>query len=244
MAGFGVRSGGREHLDDACFSLSAFRAYMDSLERANRASLAYRPILSWLDRELRGRTPGARLTLVDAGCGQGGLLRAIWRRFGGRGLNLELSGLDLHPLARPCARALTPGGAPIRYVTADFFDRPELLEADYVVSSLVAHHLDDGRVVDLLRLLEERAARGWLVSDLNRHPLACLAACLGLALLGAHPLVRKDAALSFRRAFDRADWQALLDRAGLSEAGVRVSPDLPFRYLLTRHKHGPPLEAA
>ena len=40
---------------------------------------------------------------------------------------------------------------------------------DFVISSLVAHHMTDGQLRAFLRFMEENSTEGWLVNDLHRH---------------------------------------------------------------------------
>jgi hypothetical protein len=49
-------------------------------------------------------------------------------------------------------------------------------------------------------------------------------------------LVRHDAAISVARAFERRDWELLLNRAGLGTPPATVTWHFPFRYAVSRIK--------
>ena len=107
---------------------------------------------------------------------------------------------------------------------------------DFVISSLVAHHMIDAELVGFLRWMEATAVRGWLINDLHRHWLAWAGFGLFAGVMRWHPIVRHDGALSVRRAFVRADWDRLLAAAGLNQPPVEVRWHAPFRWGVGRVK--------
>jgi len=91
----------------------------------------------------------------------------------------------------------------------------------------------DDQIVTLLGWLEAHAARGWLIADLHRHFLAYYGFPVLARLAGWHRIVRQDGRISIARSFRRAEWQALLDRAGIA---ARIKWRFPFRYCIERLK--------
>ena len=84
-----------------------------------------------------------------------------------------------------------------------------------------------------MRWLERHAARGWFIADLQRHWFAYYGFRWLARLAGWHRIVRLDGTVSIARSFRRAEWQALLDRAGV-DAGIRWH--VPFRLCVSRLK--------
>ena len=234
MIDLGARSRAAELMDVEPVDLASFEACLRDLERINRWTGAYRITLRWLERLLAVHGV-RRLAVVDAGSGYGDMLRRIARWGETRGLALDLIGVDRNPhAATAAARATSDQG--VRYLTADVFDLPPSLRPDAVISALFAHHLEDAQLVRFLRWMEERARLGWLINDLHRHPLPYWIARRAPALLRMNRLVRHDAAVSVARAFDRRDWERLLDQAELARAPVAVTRCFPFRYAVGRIK--------
>ena len=144
-------------MDGDC-SYEDFRDCLRSLEKVNRWLLGYRPTLTWLERLPRGLHKP--LQIVDVGSGGGDLLRQIagWARR--RGIAVQLTGIDLNPYAARAAAESTPKELGITWVTGDaVVYRPEK-PMDIVVSSLLAHHLEDEEIVALLRWMEATVQSG------------------------------------------------------------------------------------
>lgn len=211
-----------EIMDDERLDPTTYAAVMADLARVNTITLARRPTLAWLGRQATSRV-GFRL--LDVGFGHGDMLRAIagWTR--GRGISAELTGIDLNPRSAPVAIAASRQYPGISFRTG----RAEALasQPDFIISSLVAHHMAEDELVGFIQWMDKTARVGWLINDLHRHWLAWAGFRLLALIFRWHPIVAHDGAVSVRRAFTRADWQHLLARAGV-QAEVRWH--IPFRW--------------
>ena len=213
-----------ELMDGDDISPAEFANILGDLARANSWTLGRRPTLGWLRRVVKRDD----FSLLDVGCGQGDMLRAIAREWP----RARLTGIDLNPRSAPVAAALGEG---IQYVTGDLY-ATELPATDFVISALVTHHMADGEVVRFLRWMEANAIKGWFVNDLHRHWLARDGFSALAWALRWHPVVRHDGRLSVTRAFRRDEWQRLLGEAQISEKAARISWQLPFRLCVERLK--------
>ena len=235
MPDFACRSPALEWLETAAPARGERAAYLRSLARLNGAMLGHRPVLNWLG-EVAGRPPrGEPLTLLDVGCGYGDLLRAVRRWANRRGVALRLIGIDIEPDTVAIARDTTAAGDEIEYLVADVFNLRPSFHIDVVVSSLVAHHLGDERVVALLRWMETTARRGWMIADLERHPVPYHAIGIAGPLLGVHPMVIGDGRISVTRALTRAEWRPKVEAAGIAPDAVRLDRFL-YRLSVSRLK--------
>jgi SAM-dependent methyltransferase len=233
---FGLRVSPRDlpELMDGDCSYEDFRGCLGSLEQINRWLLGYRPTLAWLKRLPPGLVDPVHI--VDVGCGGGDLLRQIsaWARR--RGIAVELTGIDLNPYAARAAAESTPKALGIAWVTGDALEyRPEK-PVDIVVSSLMAHHLEDNEVVALLRWMEGTAQVGWFINDLERSEWSCRLFEWVERIAGWHRFVRHDGPVSFRRAFREEDWVRLLTPADVPRNAVSVELWRPGRLCVGRWK--------
>jgi 2-polyprenyl-3-methyl-5-hydroxy-6-metoxy-1,4-benzoquinol methylase len=222
-----------ELMDGEC-GYEDFRCCLRSLEQINRWLLGYRPTMAWLKRLPHGlRDP---VHIVDVGSGGGDLLRQIagWARR--RGIGVQLTGIDLNPYAARVAAESTPKELRIAWVTGDaLVYRPEK-PVDIVVSSLMAHHLEDEEIIALLRWMDGTARVGWFINDLERSERACRMFGWVAGLVGWHRFVRHDGPVSFRRAFREEDWVRLLAAAEVLREAVTVEHWRPGRLCVGRWK--------
>lgn len=222
-----------ELMDGEC-SYEDFRECLRSLEQVNRWSLGYRPTLAWLERLAVGKHQP--LQIVDVGSGGGDLLRRIadWARR--RGVAVQLTGIDLNPYATRAAAEATPMEAGIAWITGDAFAyRPEK-PIDIVVSSLMAHHLEDGEIVLLLQWMEANARVGWFINDLERSERSSRVFAWLAAALRWHSFVRHDGPVSFQRAFRDEDWLRLVAAARIPREAVSLERWRPGRLCVGRWK--------
>lgn len=203
---------------------------LDDLASVNRLTMSYRPTLDFLARAVGQH---GRFRLLDVGFGQGDMLREIARWADRRGIEVDLLGIDLNPGSVLAASAATPPGLPIRWITGDYAD----LRGggfDFIVSSLVCHHMTEAEIIRFLAFMEAEARIGWLVNDLHRHRLAYMGFPFLARVMGWHRIVREDGQLSIARAFRPAEWHHLLARAGTVEA--KVVPHFPYRLCVERRR--------
>lgn len=228
MIRLGERTRRQEQMDDPALPPETYGAVLADLGRVNRVTLAARPTIDFLKRASQGM-PAFRL--LDVGFGHGDMLRAIARWARRSDIAVDLVGVDLNPMSVPAARAATPRTLPIDYRTGDYRDVTGPF--DFIISSLVAHHMEDGELADFIAFMEAEARRGWLINDLHRHSLAFHAFPVVARGMGAHPIVREDGRLSIARAFRPDEWRAILSRAGVE---ARIVRRFPFRLCVERQR--------
>ncbi len=211
-----------ELMDDPALPEETYRAVLTDLARVNNVTMAYRPTLDFLDRAVGDRR---RFSLIDVGFGDGDMLRRIARWAAERGLEPRLTGIDLNSRSVAAAQACRCG-TPIQYLAGDYEDLSGQ-GFDFVISSLVAHHMTHDQLVAFLRFMDRESRIGWFVNDLHRHGFAWLGYPLLSRLMGWHRIVRLDGTMSIARSYRPAEWVPLLAEAGVTAA--RVVRRFPFR---------------
>jgi SAM-dependent methyltransferase len=228
-----VRSDQPELMDADDLDLAVYERCLRDLATLNRVTLTHRATLQFLQQATKDLPAGAKISVLDVAFGHGDLLRAISRWAAKRGLQAELSGVDLNPRSAAAARAATPPGQNILYHTSDVFTFVPEQKPDFIVTSQFTHHLPDTDIVRLLKWFENTAMRGWHIADLHRHIFPYYGFPLLCRLCGWHWIVRHDGRISIARSFTRQDWQRSLAAAGID---AKISWALPFRYTVSRLK--------
>jgi 2-polyprenyl-3-methyl-5-hydroxy-6-metoxy-1,4-benzoquinol methylase len=230
MKRLAIRSTRDEQMDAADLDPAIYAVVLRDLSRVNRVTLNARPTLAFLNRATRGLR---RFRLLDVGFGHGDMLRRISRWAAARGIEAELVGIDLNPGSAAVARAATPEALRIDFRSGDY--RTLAGEGfDFVISSLVAHHMSRAEIIDFLCFMEREARVGWLVSDLHRSGLAYLGFPLLARLMRWHPIVREDGTLSIARSYRPGEWRPLLRESGLDQGAAHVVRRFPFRLCVER----------
>jgi SAM-dependent methyltransferase len=214
-----------ELMDAPDLDPATYAAVVGDLAKVNVVTMAARPTLAFLRRAFAAH-PGERLRILDVGFGDGDMLRRIARWTAKHGHQAELVGVDLNPRSELAARAHTPPGMAVRWVTGDYADLADE-PWDCIISSLVAHHMSHAELIAFLGFMERHARLGWLVNDLHRHRFAHLGFPILARLAGWHRIVRLDGTLSIARSYRPAEWPSILAEAGV--AGARVYRAFPFR---------------
>jgi SAM-dependent methyltransferase len=214
------RSDQPEHMDTDCVDYDDYRRCLRDLSRVNTVTLTHRPMLAWLAKHATGE-----FSVLDIACGYGDALRTIRKR---QPL-ARLTGIDLNPWAVRAARAATDPAAEIEFIHGDAFAYRPRRKFDFIITSQFTHHLADDQVVSFLRWLQANAGSGWFIGDLHRHSFPYYGFPLLAYAMLWHRFVRIDGRISIARAFVRAEWQALLQQAGISETQAAITWHMPFR---------------
>lgn len=217
-------------LDDPSLPAQEMLRNLRDLDMVNRRWGASRALERWLVRRLReGRDASA--TVLDVGAGSGAVSRRLRRAMGAAGVRAEVFALDVQWRHLAAGRRLS-GGERLPEMTADALALPLPDRAvDWVVSTLLAHHLPPERVEALLAEAARVSRRGFALLDLRRHraPLAFLALVGRFAF--ESPVSLHDGLASVRQAYTPAELRAIAQRAA---PGARVRRLFPYRLLITR----------
>ena len=224
-----VRAQADEQMDDPRLDPAVYDAVLRDLSRVNRWTLAARPTLQFVKRSMGG---SKSLSLLDVGFGEGDMLRTLAKWARGHGIAARWVGVDLNPRSEFAARAATPPQLAIEYLSGDYRNISERF--DFIISSLVAHHMSAAELRDFIRFMEANARRGWMINDLHRHRLAHWGYPVLARVIGAHRIVREDGTLSIARSFRPAEWRAILADAGVPRGAARVVRRFPFRLCVER----------
>jgi SAM-dependent methyltransferase len=225
-----------ERMDEPC-SREVLRACLRDIARTNRWTLAYRPLLHWLNSVVAWLPPREEpMRILDVGCGYGDGLRRIEHWAQALGIAVELTGLDLNPDATAIAAEASPDSSRIQWVTADILSYSPFEPPDLVVSSLFTHHLGDEQIVEFLKWMEAHARIGWFISDLSRAPIPYHFFRAFARLARFHPFVQYDGPVSIARSFVAADWERMCAAAGLGAGDFEIQAFRPARLCVARRK--------
>lgn len=229
-----VRTG--ELMDDPGLNRQAHEHALRALGRAaavSRTAASMWPAI----RRAALRQPDRPLRVLDIACGGGDVPVAVARRMAAAGIDGEVVGCDVSPVALEYATALAARVAEqgragrVRFTRLDVLQDPWPTGFDVVQCSLFLHHLSDEDAVTVLRRMGEAAAQAVVVSDLRRTTLGAALTWAGCRLLSRSHVFHVDGMRSVHAAFTTGEVLALARSAGLQTA--TTTHCWPQRFVLT-----------
>lgn len=204
-----------ELMDSADLDKASHHQALRGLARINSLSLAAGRI--WKIIRAR-RAPGkGPFRVLDVACGGGDIALSLKRRAVRAGIDVEVRGCDIHPVAvdhaQQRARSL---GLEVDFFQHDALDGPPPGEHDLVCSSLFLHHLSDQEAAGFLLTLES-AGKAVLVQDLLRTRLGYVMALTTTRVVTRSGVVHVDGPRSVRAAFSMREVHEMAVRVGLRE---------------------------
>ncbi|MCF0062303.1 methyltransferase domain-containing protein [Dyadobacter chenwenxiniae] len=164
--------------------------------------------------------PGKSYILVDIGCGGGDTLKRIHHWSNKAGYKLNLYGVDIKPVCIAYA-AENLKTASVKLICDDYRHIfSHLDQVDIIHACLFCHHLAESQLVELVEFaLRNKSVL--VINDLERNPLAYYSIKWLTKLFSKSYLVKNDAPLSVLRGFKKAEWLAILEKAGAVNFSVR-----------------------
>lgn len=208
-----------------------FQNYRE-LHKVNNLLGGYRITLKGLSQFISST---GSLSVLDVGCGGGDTLKTIaaWGRK--KQLSLQLTGVDLSEAAIRYSKENNKSFPEIEFIQEDVFQHLKSEKKyDVILNSLFMHHFTDEQIISLLSLMKKSAQSGFIINDLQRHPLAYRSIKLLTTLFSKSYLVKNDAPLSVLRGFREEDWWHLLSKAYIANA--KITREWAFRYLIVYSK--------
>jgi len=193
-------------------------------EIVNKYFGGYALIIRYLERWSKRWDSRSTITILDVGTGGGDLpvCLALWARK--KGVLIHLTGIDIVPELVQIARRKTADFPEIEIKQIDFLDMDSGgRKYDYVISTLLLHHVYSRWGIDFLKSMDKIAARGIIVNDLIRSRLAYWAVGLASVIFG-NAIVRHDGPLSVQRALSPVELNDLAGKAGTSYLHVQREP--------------------
>jgi 2-polyprenyl-3-methyl-5-hydroxy-6-metoxy-1,4-benzoquinol methylase len=231
---FSTRTDRDEWMDDLSLPDETLRRTTDAVAYVNRWTGGVKASIAGLTSLV---PPGrSTLSILDVGTGNGAMPEAFVEWGQSRGMDIEVTGIDLIESAIETARnrARSPK---LSYACRDLFemepDDPSD-RYDIVHGSLMLHHFPEDRAAGALRQMQQLARIGVVIQDLHRHPLHWAGSHLLIPLLTEDAMARHDGPVSVLRGFTRDELEAIAEDAGLKHASVGWHP--PFRWLLVGRK--------
>jgi len=207
-----LRSKEQEIMDDLDMSGDILIDSLDKIATINQFLGGNQLTINGVMQLLDGYPKDKTISIVDLGCGNGDMLRALSKIAKSNGYTFDLLGIDANQATIDYAIELSKDYDDISYIKQDVLS-PEFqtIEYDIALCTLFLHHFEDDIAFNLIENLEQKSKIGVIVNDLHRHPMAYYLFQLITIFVGNH-MMKEDGKLSIRKAFKRQDFERFASR--------------------------------
>ncbi|MCG3205880.1 MAG: Ubiquinone biosynthesis O-methyltransferase [Elusimicrobia bacterium] len=226
-----------EIMDTETLSLPEMRQTLRFLETTNKYFGGTAVIIRCLERWSKHWPKNQTVRVLDIGTGGAEIPIAMARWAKSNGHKVHITGIDLVDEISRIAAQNAADWPNVTIRRADFFDLTDSNEKfDYVISSLLLHHVPTEKIICALQAFDRLCARGLIISDLLRNRAGYWAVTAAGVLFG-NKIVRHDGPVSVRRAFTPNELRSWAMAAGLNYLQAKKEPW--FRVSLAGEKTSP-----
>ncbi|MBX9888909.1 MAG: methyltransferase domain-containing protein [Flavobacteriaceae bacterium] len=148
----------------------------------------------------------SEITIVDIGCGNGDMLRAIADYGLHYNIKFNLIGIDANNFTVEHAKSLSLNCKNISYRCEDIFDPSfKKLKYDIALCTLTLHHFKDAEILNIVDTFYKNSRLGVVINDLHRSSLA-YRLFQGLCFVfQLNDMSREDGLISILRGFKKKE---------------------------------------
>lgn len=230
IGSFTHRSNEPELMDDPDLDPKALHIALRDIERTNTWLGGNEITIKALRKVLKDFSTDQEISILDVGCGDGAMLRAIAKDPVLSKYSLRLVGLDLSRQSIKSAKEANAQYPNIQYEAVDVLQvSSEQYSCDMVLMTLTLHHFTDQEIPKVLQKCKEIASVAILINDLQRSKIAHGLFRLFSVFFIKGNVAKNDGLVSIRRGFLKKELYVYAKNLGLQ---VKVTWKWAFRYLM------------
>lgn len=208
------RNNDPEWMDDPKLDEVTLQNAVDDINTVNNLLGGFKFMLQAVKKEV-SKYPDQALVIVDAGCGDGEMLRYLEAHLNRE--NISFLGLDFAARSIEKARHKSKGLSRLSFRESDILQiNPAELQCDILISSLTMHHFDDEEIVSFLSKFKEITTKCIIINDLHRHRIAFLFFKYISPIFIKHEISKHDGLISIASGFKGRDFKKYAAAIGIT----------------------------
>ena len=179
--------------------------------------------------------PKNEITIVDVGCGNGDMLRAL-ADFGIKNnFKFNLIGIDANTFTINYAIKLSKEYPNISYKCEDIFSEVfSQLEYDIVLCTLTLHHFKNEQIDYLIQLFNKQSKVGIVINDLHRNIIAYRAFQVICFVFRLNRMTREDGLVSILRGFKKQELIDFSERNKLKNYSIQWKWAFRYQWIIKK----------
>lgn len=216
------RSNAHELMDDFSLEGDVLKDALDKIAGINRFLGGNKITIEGVESLIRNKNKKSEISVLDVGCGNGDMLRALAKYGTENGLKFKLVGLDANQYTINHAESLSSSYPNISYVCGDIFEElKQDRHYDVILCTLTLHHFKDDEILELVAGFRKQAITGVVINDLHRSKLAYYLFILVCGVFRLNSMSKSDGLVSILRGFKMNDIMHYADKLGIDKHTLR-----------------------
>lgn len=209
------RTSKEEFLDDFSLEGDELRDALDKIATINQWLGGNEVTLDGVKKLLTDYPKERLVTIVDIGCGNGDMCRAVADLARREKRTVKILGIDANAYTTRHAEACSAAYPAIDYATMNVFDESfASVDYDIALCTLTLHHFTDEEILNLMGRLINKARIGVVINDLQRSGLAYRLFQLICFVFRLSKLSKQDGLTSILRGFKKQDLLSFSNQLG------------------------------
>lgn len=214
-------------MDDFAMEGEILSDALDKIARINQLLGGNKVTIDGVKLLLKGKPKQQLIRIIDLGCGNGDMLRALADFAKKNDLNFQLTGIDANNFTIKHAERLSRDYPNINFECKNIVERFDD-ECDIILCTLTLHHFKDEEIIHLLENIKSLVKVGIVINDLHRSALAYYLFKAICYLFSLNDMSREDGLVSILRGFKKSDLLAYSKALGAKLFSIRWK--WAFRY--------------
>ncbi|MGV9003748.1 methyltransferase domain-containing protein [Flavobacterium sp.] len=231
------RSSEIEIMDDFHLEGAELQDSLDKIAKINQLLGGNKVTLNGIEKLLQNITKNQPITIIDIGCGNGDMLRAV-ADFGIKNnYNFILIGIDANHFTIEYAKSLSTDYSNITYQSENVFEQHfETIKYDIVLCTLTLHHFTDEEIFKLLTVFHKNASSGIIINDLHRSKLAYRLFQLVCFVFQLNHLSKSDGLTSILRGFKKEELERYSQKMKFAKYSIDWKWAFRYRWIIRSTK--------
>lgn len=224
-----------EIMDDFALEGEILREALDKIAKINQLLGGNKLTLLGVE-ELVNKSPKLNeITIVDIGCGNGDMLRAIADYGIQKNIKFNLIGIDANNFTVAHASNLSLQYDNIKYRCEDIFELPfKELKYDIALCTLTLHHFKEQEIITIIGSFYANASLGIVINDLQRSSLA-YRLFQGLCFVfQLNDMSRKDGLISILRGFKKDELIAFSKKLNFKNYTIHWKWAFRYQWIISK----------